>query len=427
MKCPKCGFEQEERKECLRCGVIFSKFLALYPRGSRAAEAAETRTRVEEEPAWQDTPPDYSSQIQSITRKLNEIEIDRGERFRIQAEMRIIEQKLTDTIAELSGRIQSLEARLQERGEDAPAVEAAPPADLRGEIQASLDSLDLPSLVSRLELVEAAVEKPAERSDPGVLNNLFQIEERLRGLESNRPAAAEGEATENLLDAAELPEHLEEFVQDLGRIQGSIEELEQRGVEFDRLKQTHGDILRNVDAMRSDLEALRHGEGETAATEKTARLAGEVAALRGDLQTLAEAVLEQRRAHPERDNLVALEERLERFGGEIEAMRGTGSTEGAEAPGRLEELSSELGRLRGALEGVTLRYSEIGELKKNHLQLSSSLESIHRDLAAVKEGVAKGYLQRVEDVEKEVGALRAEVRQVITKLETKASRRSGGS
>ncbi|UCF86920.1 MAG: hypothetical protein JSV71_05425 [Nitrospiraceae bacterium] len=29
--CPKCGFKQEEKTECLRCGIVFSKFDPVRP------------------------------------------------------------------------------------------------------------------------------------------------------------------------------------------------------------------------------------------------------------------------------------------------------------------------------------------------------------------------------------------------------------
>ena len=46
--CPKCGFEQEDGPECLRCGIIFSKFK---PPASAVEEASATVVDTEPQPA----------------------------------------------------------------------------------------------------------------------------------------------------------------------------------------------------------------------------------------------------------------------------------------------------------------------------------------------------------------------------------------
>lgn len=48
LTCPKCGFEQEDRPECLRCGIIFSKFK---PPAPAVEEATATVADTESQPA----------------------------------------------------------------------------------------------------------------------------------------------------------------------------------------------------------------------------------------------------------------------------------------------------------------------------------------------------------------------------------------
>jgi hypothetical protein len=56
LACPKCGFEQEEGLECLRCGIIFSKFKPLAP-------AVEEPELLCTEAATQQTTPGLLSRV----------------------------------------------------------------------------------------------------------------------------------------------------------------------------------------------------------------------------------------------------------------------------------------------------------------------------------------------------------------------------
>jgi len=71
----------------------------------------------------------------------------------------------------------------------------------------------------------------------------------------------------------------------------------------------------------------------------------------------------------------------------------------------------ELGELKAALQNFTLRYSEIGELKKNHLVLRDMLESLEQSTASLRKEALSFNTAKAADLEKEVLALRAELRQ----------------
>jgi hypothetical protein len=79
--------------------------------------------------------------------------------------------------------------------------------------------------------------------------------------------------------------------------------------------------------------------------------------------------------------------------------------------------------LATALSGVALHAAdadpattaaEIGELKKNHLVLSTGIESLERAVASLRDSFSTSYFERIEDLEREVQALRAEVRRILS-------------
>ena len=79
---------------------------------------------------------------------------------------------------------------------------------------------------------------------------------------------------------------------------------------------------------------------------------------------------------------------------------------------KLEKGLFELEDLRASLQNVSIRYSEIGELKKNHLVVLNSLESVRMTLDAFKRQIADGFPRTLSELGKEVAALRAEYRQM---------------
>jgi DNA repair exonuclease SbcCD ATPase subunit len=77
----------------------------------------------------------------------------------------------------------------------------------------------------------------------------------------------------------------------------------------------------------------------------------------------------------------------------------------------------ELGQLKTTLQNVTVRYSEIGELKKNHLVLQNLIESLQQSVESSRAAAHEGSMGKIPELEKEVLALRAENRKTLERME----------
>jgi chromosome segregation ATPase len=116
--------------------------------------------------------------------------------------------------------------------------------------------------------------------------------------------------------------------------------------------------------------------------------------------------------------LPKLEGRLNEAEGRISAMaESVRNAQGNGAPPHLDTALKGLEDLKVALQNVTVRYSEIGELKKNYLILRNMLESLQQSMETFRKESANGPSARTAELEKEVFALRAEVRKAYERME----------
>ena len=300
--CPKCGFAQEERLDCRKCGIVFSKYYALYPSGPQGEDetgenaAAEDQKRTIAEATNSAELAQLHQSLRELQRRFNEIEFERAERVRLSGEIQTRDQKTDDLLQQISDRTAALQQRLDEKS-DLPERDEL--ARLREDIRSEISAL-------RGEIHAT---------------NLDPIEDRIRELESRN----------DHVQTASVPSKDPELLR-------RVDEL--------------GDRLQQLEA--SDTTPQPDGEGN------------------GNLL----------------DSVKIIQE--------IEA-------------------------LRSSLQNVTVRYSEIGELKKNHLIVQNSLESTQRDLVELTNRPSGDDSRRTEELEAEVVALRAEVRQAVARLETPES------
>jgi chromosome segregation ATPase len=293
VNCPKCGFVQEERADCRKCGVVFAKFFAL-----RVQEAAPAPEVKDSQPAPQNNPEEHHMSdaaallevrqgLRNLQQRFHEMEFEKAERRRIRGEMRALDMRLQEGLGRITACQEESEQLAARLADLPPSASLQDFAALKMEVRA----IDIISAHKRIERLESRIlslsEELAAKADLHYLELLPKMDERL-------------------------------------------EEVENR---LEKLAETNGAALGN---------------------DATSQLAAALSAF--------------------------------------------------------EEL-------KVGLQNVTLRYSEIGELKKNHLVLRDMVESLQHASESLKKAPANGNSAKITELDKEVSALKAEVRKAYERVE----------
>jgi chromosome segregation ATPase len=105
MICPKCGLEQEERIDCLECGIVFSKFNTLYA-SSNAADIPK------EEPMIRNEIAELQMRVRELNNRLIEVEFEKAERKQLRSDLKNLEQQFRQVQEQMGSGMQKLETSL---------------------------------------------------------------------------------------------------------------------------------------------------------------------------------------------------------------------------------------------------------------------------------------------------------------------------
>ncbi len=193
MNCPKCGFTQEERADCIKCGVVFAKFMAHYvPEPASPPEFSEPPAQVAgtyEEVQAPDVPDflELQQNLRDLQKRFSELEFERAERRRIRSEIRALDERLSL----IATRQEDAERQLTESA--SPSSDPSPFKNDLDQLASEMRSLDIPSLRGRLDEVEnrlqigadvfaARTNAPLQELVPDLGGRLANIEERITAL-----------------------------------------------------------------------------------------------------------------------------------------------------------------------------------------------------------------------------------------------------
>ncbi len=125
MICPKCGYMQETRLDCRKCGVVFSKYYALFP-SNKAAGSNGVEEPMAQPPAEQDrTLADLQLQVRELSGRFSNFEFEKAERNQLRIDLRNLESQVQANLENMATRLQQVEKRFAE--ESVPKSELAEP------------------------------------------------------------------------------------------------------------------------------------------------------------------------------------------------------------------------------------------------------------------------------------------------------------
>ena len=278
VNCPKCGFLQEERIDCRKCGVVFSKYLAL--RGQNPAMPPDVPAPQNNFNASPEGSPEEPPELLEIRRflkdvqqRFNELEFERAERRRIGGELRSLEARLEENLDRISALEEGMEQSLS-------ALAALPEPPSRGdfaELRKEVSAIDIEAIGRRIERVEqglaTCIDALARLADPGVHEQLTRLDARLTSVEAAAANSAQVKA--------EPPP--DSVLKELGELKAALQNVTLRYSEIGELKKNHLVLRDMLESLEQSTASLRK-EALSFNTAKAADLEKEVLALRAELR-----------------------------------------------------------------------------------------------------------------------------------------------
>ena len=107
MNCPKCGYAQEKRLDCKKCGIVFSKYHALFPT-SKITDAPPAEASNGQELSGQEVRTMLSglqTQVQVLSNRFAEVEFEKAERNQLRLDLKNLERQLSENLGRLEYRL----------------------------------------------------------------------------------------------------------------------------------------------------------------------------------------------------------------------------------------------------------------------------------------------------------------------------------
>jgi archaellum component FlaC len=261
VNCPKCGYSQEERLDCKKCGIVFATYYAIRkpadpqePVPPTAAENGSTELA------------EMQRTLRDLARKYGEVEFERSERQRLREEIRALEHRFEGEFSGLSVRISEIEKSI---GEILGLARFGPEEVARLE-HSFADRFD--PFRKKLETVESRCEALSKeaRNDARFIESVRRLEQRVADSETMvAKVASEPKPVNSAADIAEL--------------RTALQVVTVRYSEIGDLKKNHLVLLNKLEILQQQFDAAKNG-GNKAISDKVREMEMEIPALRAELR-----------------------------------------------------------------------------------------------------------------------------------------------
>lgn len=400
MICPKCGYSEEERLDCRKCGVVFSKYYALHTPArvvvTEAPEIVQPPTPdVENLPA---EIADLRHNFKELNRRFNDVEFERAERTRLRGEIRILDQKLKDNLEQALERLNALEQRAN--NPPAPPADASPEDFQR--LKEELLEDHLAPILMRLEQIDARLEalpiEPAPKTDPRIIESLRKLVQRVTELDSEVANLTIDRGTQ----AENAPPGLEKASKDIDELRASLQNVTVRYSEIGELKKNHLILLNKVESLEHQLDRAKMTQ-EQAVSNRIPDIETEVHALSAEVrQTLQRTeALEALSPAPSRD-----------IGAITEEMAGFKKMHSD----RIEEVRAALElKLKKELAPLSKIFEQLTHIEQKQQLLEKSLDEIRASANEASQRITE-ICNNISSLHSEDEKLRSELRSAEEKI-----------
>ena len=214
MNCPKCGFTQEKRLDCKKCGIVFSKYYALFPTG-HFADSTPLEAPKAQELSRQDiqaTLSELQAQVQVLSTRFSQVDFEKAERSQLRLDFKNLERQLFENLERIENRLEN------------------PPI---AEDQQETPDPRLPEILERVEQVEA---KLASVDFAG--QYMVELSEK---------------SDANLSEIADLKQQISILREDFGKISSQLEIIAQA----QKVEEPRTPLEEDVHIIRKNLDELR--------------------------------------------------------------------------------------------------------------------------------------------------------------------------
>ncbi len=281
ISCPKCGHVQEDRADCLKCGIVFAKFYALHA-GEQSLPPDPVAFHNYPQAAPEEiSPAEFAlmrQTVRDLERRFNELEFERVERGRLRSDLRELDRKLQEKLDEVSAVQAAQESKVELLAQRPLGPSAADFDELSRKIRAE-DMQDLQDRQAQLELRLAKMERQGLSTLDGsrLMEVIADHARQLAGLETRLEGVA----------AAAVPPREEglngQMAEELEKLRTSLQAVSLRYSEIGELKKNNLVVEDKLDTLREALNACR-AENQQNSKARIEDLGKEVAALKAEVR-----------------------------------------------------------------------------------------------------------------------------------------------